>query len=264
MRSGVVTRTPPITSQSSRQQVPRAAGQSDDRSGGVRAARRSPAAGARRARRSAGRRCRGSRPPCGRTALSAGSSPARAACGSQRGRVRDVGTHVDARAARAGQSRSASGPEPLAGDAEATASPGGEGTVREIGGSIRAGTSAVDGTSPRCGCGRSDTARGSRAIRCDEPDSTGPSRPNSTGHERPTQRVCEVGELGADGELGGAPEDRVDVGVDRSRRPARAARRRRPLGVGAVAELARGPLDLLEPLLRGARGSGRGRRARRR
>ena len=71
------------------------------------------------------------------------------------------------------------------------------------------------------------------------------TRPNSTGI-RPNSTSLEVGELGADGELGGAPEDRVDVGVHDLDDLAGQLVDGDPLGVGGVAELGEGRLDLLE------------------
>ena len=72
------------------------------------------------------------------------------------------------------------------------------------------------------------------------------------------QSAVEVGQLGSDGELGGGPEDRVDVGVDDLDDAA---------GQGVVVEGyavagggvqgAEGLADLVEPFAGGGRGSGR-------
>src|SRR4029079_7520615 len=68
-------------------------------------------------------------------------------------------------------------------------------------------------------------------------------RPNST------SLALQVGELGTDAQLGGAPEDRVDVGVDLLDDPAREVRVGRAIGGRLRAEVCERGLDLVQALL---------------
>ena len=92
-----------------------------------------------------------------------------------------------------------------------------------------------------------DGQRG-RACRLEPAPTQRPTRAQLNGRTRAQLNGCEVGELGADGQLGGAPEDRVDVGVDDLDDPAGQLVGGQALGVRGVAELRDRGLDLLEPL----------------